>query len=411
MRVYSVQASSEEAAATIAARTSRSPKTFREIAAEVEEQGHAPFLKKNVLGYGHDSVAEGAITPWIAIEDCSDLAACVITTADPQLKVQMTSTRYQSMDARNVLHDSGDDKAVAEIMDLLKHHQGLAITAADNSDHPRKLTLARDISRGWMPAGIKSQLAIRHDARGMRDTICFLIGHELAEVRAIGGLILSATKDTIGTLLDRHINSAPKPEVVEHDLPEVEMGQAWFGGQGLDEANADPWLHAELRAWVESGYRRRHRINACPHGPYLAGGICSDWGAYRDLRRNRTIHQTDILPNPQVRVDDPLWAFRESHPDVADQLEGLEWIDHVYKDPYLALMNTPVFWYAGGHALNWAYALRLRSKMPGCHPAYALPMRALMLQIRDDAPALAEAMGLVRDKSALGGVEFSDLRS
>ena len=83
-------------------------------------------------------------------------------------------------------------------------------------------------------------------------------------------------------------------------------------------------------------------------------------------------------------------------------------------DPYLATMASLMDWDAGGHALNWAYLMRLRSwahpsnPKAGCHPAYAIPTRRLMGEVLDKAPQVAAAMGLVRCKGALLDVEFVD---
>jgi hypothetical protein len=412
MKTYALEARTEEEAAVVTARTSRSPNTFAEILTEVQKEGYEKFLEQNVLGYGHDSVAEGAHCPWIVVEDVSDLAGNILATADPQLRVQMTSTRYQKMEARNIFHDSGEggDEVLDLMMARLRQYQELAmgVTATTSLPKSQRLTLARDISRGWMPAGIKTQLAVRHDARGMRDTICYLLGHHMPEVNSIGENLLSTTKVTIETLLNRHVNPAPMAQPVEHKWMEMQPGEAWLSDACLEEADQDKRLHAELDQWVQSGYRRRHRIAACPHGPYLAGGIYTDWGAYRDLRRNRTIHQTDLLPDPQALPEDPLWAFRDLYPEVCDELGSLPFDHHSFSDPYLATMNSLIPWHAGGHALNWAYALRLRSKVPGCHPAYAIPMRHLMRQITQQAPRLAGVMGIVQHDKALLGVEFSD---
>lgn len=415
MNVYTIKADNEEAAATITARTSRSPRPFSEIADEVRERGYAPFLEKNVLGYGHDSVAEGAQCPWVAVEGISDLAGNILATADPQLRVQMTSTRYQDMESRNVVHESAYEakEYVDEVMALARYRQQqamdtVAAKAPKHLNEVQRLTLARDISRGWMPAGIRTQLAVRHDARGMRDTICYLLGHKLQEVRVVGEKILEATRGTIETLLERHIVPAETRMRTAVLNANTELGHAHWDDTMLADAEADYDLHLELKAWTESGYRRRMRIAGCPHGPYLAGMITSDWGGYRDLRRNRTIAQDDLVPRASMVPKDPMWAFSAFAPEVAESMFDVDFVAHSFYDPYLAVMASPLSWRASGHALNWAYMLRIRSRLPGCHPAYALPMRALMRQILDEAPRLADVMGLVRAPGALGGVEFAD---
>ncbi|MHB1481602.1 MAG: FAD-dependent thymidylate synthase, partial [Bellilinea sp.] len=64
---------SPETIAVTFAKTSRSPQSFREIAAELNEDKSAQFHEKWVVGYGHASVAEHAVLH-IAVENASRLA-------------------------------------------------------------------------------------------------------------------------------------------------------------------------------------------------------------------------------------------------------------------------------------------------------------------------------------------------
>ena len=85
--------------ATIAvtfAKTSRSPGSFREIAAELTESSSAEFNEKWVVGYGHSSVAEHAVLH-VAVENISRLA---VETLESNRLASYTekSTRYQTWD-------------------------------------------------------------------------------------------------------------------------------------------------------------------------------------------------------------------------------------------------------------------------------------------------------------------------
>src|SRR3970040_1336856 len=64
---------SPETIAVTFAKTSRSPQSFREIAAELNDEKSAEFHEKWVVGYGHASVAEHAVLH-IAFENVSRLA-------------------------------------------------------------------------------------------------------------------------------------------------------------------------------------------------------------------------------------------------------------------------------------------------------------------------------------------------
>jgi thymidylate synthase ThyX len=83
-----------ETIAVTFAKTSRSPLSFREIAAELTDEKSAEFHEKWVVGYGHSSVAEHAILH-VAVENVSRLA---IESLESNRLGSYTekSTRYQT---------------------------------------------------------------------------------------------------------------------------------------------------------------------------------------------------------------------------------------------------------------------------------------------------------------------------
>ncbi len=84
---------SPETIAVAFAKTSRSPESFRAIAAELSDEKSAQFHEKWVVGYGHASVAEHAVLH-IAFENVSRLA---IESIEGNRLASYTekSTRYQ----------------------------------------------------------------------------------------------------------------------------------------------------------------------------------------------------------------------------------------------------------------------------------------------------------------------------
>src|SRR5512136_2684921 len=84
---------SPEVIAVAFAKTSRSPESFREIAAGLTEEKSAQFHEKWVVGYGHASVAEHAVLH-IAFENVSRLAVESIES-NRLASYTEKSTRYQ----------------------------------------------------------------------------------------------------------------------------------------------------------------------------------------------------------------------------------------------------------------------------------------------------------------------------
>src|SRR3989304_3543812 len=87
---------SPEVIAVAFAKTSRSPESFRDIAAELSDEKSAQFHERWVVGYGHASVAEHAVLH-VAVENVSRLA---IECLESNRLASYTekSTRYQMWD-------------------------------------------------------------------------------------------------------------------------------------------------------------------------------------------------------------------------------------------------------------------------------------------------------------------------
>src|SRR5512135_1792666 len=88
-----------EVIAVAFAKTSRSPESFREIAAQLTEETSARFHEKWVVGYGHASVAEHAVLH-IAVENLSRLAVEALES-NRLASYTEKSTRYQKWGAND----------------------------------------------------------------------------------------------------------------------------------------------------------------------------------------------------------------------------------------------------------------------------------------------------------------------
>src|SRR5512137_282421 len=89
---------SPETIAVAFAKTSRSPESFRDIVAGLNDEESAEFHEKWVVGYGHASVAEHAVLH-IAMENVSRLAVECIES-NRLASYTEKSTRYQKWDAQ-----------------------------------------------------------------------------------------------------------------------------------------------------------------------------------------------------------------------------------------------------------------------------------------------------------------------
>ena len=202
--LLSPRALSPETIAVAFAKTSRSPESFRAIAAELSDEKSAQFHEKWVVGYGHASVAEHAVLH-IAFENVSRLA---IESIEGNRLGSYTekSTRYQKWGPDDFFTPTEldghplHDENVNTVRFLFK-------TYAESIDPVRSLILERfprrenekeqawdrrirskyvDVCRFILPAASLANVGMTANARVLENMIRKMLSHELAEVRQIG---------------------------------------------------------------------------------------------------------------------------------------------------------------------------------------------------------------------------------
>src|SRR5512145_1494155 len=210
---------SPETIAVAFAKTSRSPESFRDIAAELSDEKSAQFHEKWVVGYGHASVAEHAVLH-IAFENVSRLA---IESIEGNRLASYTekSTRYQKWGLDDFFIPSEldghplRDEYVETIRLLFR-------TYAESLDPVRTLVLERfprrenekdeawdrrirskyvDVCRFLLPAASLANVGMTANARVLESMIRKMLSHELIEVREIGEKVKEVAKAETPTLV------------------------------------------------------------------------------------------------------------------------------------------------------------------------------------------------------------------
>ena len=217
--LLSPRALSPETIAVAFAKTSRSPESFRDIAAELSDEKSAQFHEKWVVGYGHASVAEHAVLH-IAFENVSRLA---IESIESNRLASYTekSTRYQKwgLDDFTIPPELDGHPLHTEFVDTIRL---LFKAYADSLDPVRALILDRfprrenekdeawdrrirskyvDVCRFLLPAASLANVGMTANARVMENTIRKLLSHELMEVREIGAKVKEVSKAETPTLV------------------------------------------------------------------------------------------------------------------------------------------------------------------------------------------------------------------
>lgn len=210
---------SPETIAVAFAKTSRSPESFRDIAAELTDEKSAQFHEKWVVGYGHASVAEHAVLH-IAVENVSRLA---IECLESNRLASYTekSTRYQmwgpeSYYTPRVIAESRHADLYRQTCTRLfdTYQRSLEpVRQVMREKYPRKdgesdprwdgRIRARyvDNCRFLLPSAALANVGVTANARVLESSIRKMLSHPLEEVREIGEEVKRVSQGEVPTLV------------------------------------------------------------------------------------------------------------------------------------------------------------------------------------------------------------------
>ena len=239
---------SPETIAVAFAKTSRSPESFREIAAELSDEKSARFHEKWVVGYGHASVAEHAVLH-IAIENVSRLAVECLES-NRLASYTEKSTRYQKWDAQaffippeldgqpqlelfrrtcKMLFQTYLD-SLPPMRALIERQSNRREQESDEAYDRRIRSQYVDSCRFLLPAASLANLGMTANARVLEHAISKMLSHPLAEVREIGAEVKRVAQAEAPTLV----------KYAETNPYLVETGLAFSQGtleKGMNEQN------------------------------------------------------------------------------------------------------------------------------------------------------------------------------
>lgn len=227
-----------ETIAVTFAKTSRSPQSFRDIAAELTEEKSAAFHEKWVVGYGHASVAEHAVLH-IAIENISRLA---IETLESCRLASYTekSTRYQKWGPEDFYRPAElaghplEKRYLETCRALFTHyHQALPKVREviaeqfprcpdeDESTWERRMRSKYvDVCRFYLPAAALANVGVTINARALEHTLRKMLSHPLEEVRALGTEMKAVARASVPTLI-KYAEAVPYLQTVPHQLAQA----------------------------------------------------------------------------------------------------------------------------------------------------------------------------------------------
>ena len=236
-RVYLLDPSKlpPETIAVTFAKTSRSPQSFAEIAAELTDEKSAEFHEKWVVGYGHASVAEHAVLH-IAVENISRLAVETLESCRLASYTEK-STRYQKWDA-SAFHTPAEldgtpfksiyiqtiealfqayQEALPVVRQLIEKESPLLPAESEAAWERRIRSCYVDVCRFYLPAAALANVGITINARALEHLISKLLSNPLEEVRLLGREIKETACAHVPTLV-KYANPLPNLVQVQNNL-------------------------------------------------------------------------------------------------------------------------------------------------------------------------------------------------
>lgn len=303
MKVYLHDEFDPETSAMLQALYSRSAESVTSHVEKVRKRGSANFMASYYVGYGHASIGDCGVTT-LYIEDVSILSCKAIQ--DFQLySGQETSTRYIDFSSRRLHDPLGTEYSEKILRRWVEFYTDIAASLGpvlrqdfpcgshDNPNHWEKAIQARafDIARGFLPAGVTSQLAWTTNLRQAHEQLLRLQTHPLAEVRQIG-------MECRSILIAKYPNSfghKVSPEEISY-LAKAQESEAYFSPDNFDVA-ADHFKCVDDVGGIEGETKIAELLSTRPRKSQLPRTLARlgtyrcqfllDFGSFRDLQRHR----------------------------------------------------------------------------------------------------------------------------
>ncbi|GAA6136509.1 FAD-dependent thymidylate synthase [Arenicella sp. 4NH20-0111] len=300
MKILNFDQFDPESIAMLQALYSRSSESVVVHAEKVLERGSAKFMESFYVGYGHASIGDCGTTT-LFIENVSMLATKAIQD-NPLYSGQESSTRYIDFSQQKIINpglSSLGEKIQSRWLDFYLSNQEqvedhlkkrFPINSGENANIWSKAIKARtfDVLRGFLPAGITTQLSWSTNLRQAHENICRLKAHPLEEVQAIASELQSVLKNS-------YPNSFSHKSYSSQDkyLSDVYGSCSYLKNHSdlNDGFEAKPLIQdvvnsRDLKFIIERPEKTTLPRNIANLGRYKI--ICHiDYGSFRDLQRHR----------------------------------------------------------------------------------------------------------------------------
>jgi thymidylate synthase ThyX len=394
MKIKIVDDLNPEEVAMLQALYSRSAESVETHLAKVSVAGSGKFMDNYVVGYNHKSIADCGTTT-LFFEGVSLLAAKAIQD-HPLYSGQETSTRYIDMAKQPVIDPvllaSLDDRGAAVIkrwMSFYTKHQN-RVAATVRARHPRmeedkeveyeRAIKARtfDIMRGFLPAGITTQLSWHTNLRQAGDHLTHLENHPSPEIHILAKearAALHAKYPSSGLLQSlpsvSGVSSKSAEEAIARAVWEERAGKSFTYGRAAVVPGFGSFGAEALQRGVWDLLKDRPRGCVVPHFVAAAGNLCwsfpLDFGSFRDLQRHR--NGVCRMPLLTTQLGFEPWYLEQL--DAELRVEAIDLID----------TQTSAIEGLSGDPVRRQYYTALGFRV-GCYVTYSLPAAIYVMEMR-----------------------------
>ncbi|MCG8044457.1 MAG: FAD-dependent thymidylate synthase, partial [Candidatus Thiodiazotropha endolucinida] len=302
MPIYVFDEFGPEATAMLQALYSRSSQSVTQHIDKVRSTGSSKFMESYYVGYGHASIGDCGTTT-IFIEDISIIATKVIQD-NPLYSGQESSTRYIDFSKQNIVDPSNSqigqdiqkrwlDFYLSQQEELISFlEKRFPLQSGQNERIWNKAIQARsfDILRGFLPAGVCTQLSWTTNLRQAADNLVRLSTHPLEEVRLIAEDIheklSSKYPSSFSHRIDETRNNYLKDYQAEHALLRPNRIDYEFKAESI--LKTSPNNHV-LNTILNRPARSTLPRNVANAGRYRISCLL-DYGSFRDLQRHRNAY-------------------------------------------------------------------------------------------------------------------------
>ncbi len=371
-----------EDTAMLQALYSRSPESVATHVEKVKQTGSGKFMETFYVGYGHSSIADcGSST--IFIENISILADKAIQDW-PLYSGQETSTRYVDMSKQKIidpLNSAESKKIMDDWMSFYIHSQEKVELHLKNL-YPKKTdekeavyakaikARAFDILRGFLPAGITTQLSWHTNLRQAWDKLSQLRFHPLIEVSQIANKILK-------NLQEKYPHSFSfEPTKEQNDYRQ--NCQTYYNYFSPLDFPSDFKFHTDIQISELNQYKNiltRPEKTGLPNFLAELGlnrfEFLLDYGAFRDIQR----HRNGVCRMPLLTTK---YGFHNWYLEQLPNELKIEALNLIEKQKFAInnLMTTPEI---------KQYYVSLGFLVP-CQVSYGLPASVYVAELRSGKP-------------------------